>query len=781
MFIDEVQQLDYDLHNSIKECGSALNDDLEGVLTWLNPNEAESNHQLRPPSLRIKSGIRHLSKQFETKSTLPDLLKTFMVLNIRVHFFRHYEELCNFKQVQKLERYYRYPFRFIKIISDHELNMEFKQMRCYLVSKRPVLCENIEEQMRLHFMEDDFDIAEEMRDWLSQAMDNSCMDLFLDMLLERIRVFSEQQMRGYWNQNSCTAKTYELFVKNQWPNIARFLNCPENDNELLSQILECFQSEYVRVCASDIYELFVLQYPASKPALVELRSIIKTPYGHKELIEGFLQQFKMKALNSSITTAEILLSYVRAIKSVFTVDVSGTYLPAITELVKPCLMERHDAVRTFLYALLELNSEEIQDSSFTASTMSVLAELSSELKDKRFASFDAPATEARPSIANDLGGNLLRPFHEKILDRFLNWTPKPLESVKTDSDALLMNKSLLDFAFEVFDSREMVFAEFIGIFTNKLLGLKDYKLDSKWVKTLKVLRKKAEFKSVSGVQEVSNINNIDVMLRDMRDSSQLCEQLHQLEGLDNRFFPKIISYLFWKVEIDLVSPKNEDFEMPVWLKTELKRYTEAFSRLKVGRKFVIHKHLSTVSLRLSFEDGRVIKSEVDFVKASVISCFLSSKSDSGLTTHQIADRTRLTLAVIEQTLEFWEKVGAIYLEPGNECYRILENFDSLNARQNKSKEKLSTGERDARETGARADDEHQAFMLSMSKVWPFIQGMLMNLGSLKASKIHSFLKMAVPSEIGFSATPAQLESYLRALVDEEKLSVADNGSYKLVR
>lgn len=59
---DELQTLSsYIFHTNIV-------DDLNSLLTWMSPNDAKSNHQLRPPSLRIKNIIKVLFPNNATTS-----------------------------------------------------------------------------------------------------------------------------------------------------------------------------------------------------------------------------------------------------------------------------------------------------------------------------------------------------------------------------------------------------------------------------------------------------------------------------------------------------------------------------------------------------------------------------------------------------------------------------------------------------------------------------------------------------------------------------------------
>lgn len=99
---DEGHVLSEQLHELLRGHDITVDDDLESVLTWINPNEPTSNHQLRPPSLRLKSAIKILINENGNGPALTDILRQYLIFQTRKHFFAHYYSLCHFKDVQKL-------------------------------------------------------------------------------------------------------------------------------------------------------------------------------------------------------------------------------------------------------------------------------------------------------------------------------------------------------------------------------------------------------------------------------------------------------------------------------------------------------------------------------------------------------------------------------------------------------------------------------------------------------------------------------------------------------
>lgn len=786
-FLNEERVLTRRLQDCVSSVNPSLIDDLDGILTWLNPNEQESNHQMRPPSLRLKNGFKLLLDNKEIPPTFIELIREYLFLQTRAHFFRNFENVRSFKEVQKLEKYYEFPLKYVNLFSTDEWDNELNGFRAYLFSNNAILRCTIKQRLRQLILDDDFDMATKIYFWICQALECSLVYLILDILMDKVCEYAEHNMRGSYRKRYVVMETFNTFISKYWSSFANMLKCAEDEHEITTQIFNCFEKEFLRIRTSEIFEIFVANYPDSSPTLLELRNVLKSPEDFTHLISEFLRQFQERRMNPSITTAEILLSYVNAVKSILTVDTTGRYFQLLTNFIRPYVMERRDAVTTFLYAMLELDVSEISDPNVTSIHMEVLKDLARQLKDPEFTSLERFAAVEKNKGSIDTGFPVLfdhgKALHEQILDSFLHWTPEPSGTIRTKSNSPLLNKNLLDIILEIFDSKDVVINEFLAIFTRKLLALKYYRLDPKWLRSLKLLKKKFDVRNYSNGQDVSNINNIDVMLKDIKQSEELSTKMHAIPELSDKVYPKFISYLFWNAATEPFS-KSTEFRLPTWLNNEVGKYARVYSQMKPGRKLHLFKYQGTVELCLTFDDGRVLESEVSFDRAAVISVFLEQDSQQGLTLMQIITKTGLIETTVKIHLQYWLDMAALYLNFDEGVYKILENYEKAaqqehNVPVRQLKCKLRNIETSSETIDNIDDKQHQQFIDSMSRALPFIQGMLTNLGSLKPEKIHSFLKIAVPKEVGYSATLTQLETYLNVLVDEERLLATANGSYKL--
>ncbi|CEP63212.1 anaphase promoting complex subunit 2 LALA0_S07e04984g [Lachancea lanzarotensis] len=779
---EEGNRLIASIHNALGDHDVNFGDDLDGVLTWINPNDPDSNHQLRPPILRIKKAVKTLFNFKDVDDTFFELLRQFLIYQTRRHFFANFEALLNFKDVQKLEKYYEFPLNFVVVFSASEWLDEINGLRGYLVFSHPIFKQNVMLRLKQLLIEDDFEMARKVYEWLCQAEGRPLTTLLIDIILVKVQMYAAAQMGAVWTKRFVIVETFNSFISSYWGPLSEMLQCAEDDHAVTQEIYQCFEHEFIRIRTQQVFEVFVTEYPVSKPTLLELRSVLKTPSRYTKLITELLYHFEAKMLKPSVTTAEIVLSYVKAIKSILTVDVSFRYFRLLTEFVRPFLSERRDTVVTFLYALLGLGSSESKGTSQNSEHTRIAAQLAEELMDSH-----------KPIMNSTLEGgiqmlperspvlNAYEPICQQVFNYYLHWTPEPMDSIQASSDDALMSKSLFDIVVDLFESKDVIITAFITLYTKKLLDLKGYKLEQNWAKSLKLLKQKFNLKKLPGSQEISNVSNIDVMLRDIKHSEMLCSDLHSWASLNPTIFPKIISYLFWGTSQEFCMP-SKNLRLPLALEQDLERYREAYSDIKKGRKLKVHQEQSIVEVNLTFEDKRTVKFEVPLKRAVVLSCFSEHEESKGLTQTQIIERTGASEDEVVQALQFWRNASVLYHDEQLGVYKPVEHLESEKTKaltDTEDSESIATGKNS--EFHLSVDSQQREITDAMEKVWPFIKGMLTNLGTMKVDKIHSFLKIAVPKEIGFVATVSQLEVYLNILVDEGKLVSNANGTFKLVK
>lgn len=780
-------------------------DDLESLLTWINPNEPDSNHQCRPPTLRLKNSIKMLVTRYYN-TELPEnerdpgylfmqLVRQFYIYQVRLHFFASLPNLHTFKDVQRLLKYYEFPLKHVHIFGNcpEEWISERDGLMHYLLNRQKKVRNNVILRLKDFIMEDDFDLALDIVRWLNESHSNvSSMDLVLDFIVEKISRFCEKYMTGTWNNRFLIMETFNKFVTSYWSQFCLLLSCTEDNHELTTVVYHLFERQFIEIRTREIFDIVVGQYPDSKPTLLELRRVLTKSRDFTQIVIEFLSNFERQILNPSISTVDALLAYVKTVKAFLTLDPTGRCLHSVSAFVKPYFQERNDLVAVLLYAILELQSEEFEGPTKAYLDAASLNQLSKELKDPEFgiesSSEIVPQADllSRPASAATAEPRLL---YKSVIENFLQWTPEPMDTIsKNYSRSLSASRNLLDILMDMFESKDYFVSEFLGLLTRKLLTLKLYTLDRKWSHCLRLLKTKFGPRAVAMVTtgiggdggsidggkggDPSNINNIDVMLRDVRSSNELCKRMHQVAGLDQKIFPKFISPLYWNRDN---SSNGWTFQLDPQMAFELNKYCQVYNEIKPGRTLHLYKDQGIVVLNLTFQDGRKQRCEATLEQCSVIQQFdTSTSTTTGLTEQMIAARLQMDPARARAALQHWVQENVLYYN--GTAYKTKEFLNDQPSEESPTSKDSNTSSQLSETT----PDRDSKLTSVLEKSWPFIQGMLTNLGALKINKIHSFLKVTTPKELNFSmVTLSQLELYLHSLVEDDRLIRTTNDTYKL--
>lgn len=794
--------------DSIKEVALRLHpgceDDLEALLTWLNPNESESNHHMRPPPLRLKDAIKLFVNQYSNSGyisgsdgeinkgpefELGNLLRQFYIYQVRIHFFTSFNLIQTFKDIQRLEKYYVSPLAYIHLFesSGYEWIIERDGLRHYLLNRNMEFRNNIEQRMESLFMQDDFEYVAEMLDWVEKAHTSlSSKDILLDLIIAKVKEFCDDHMTGVYGKTYLVMKTFNKFIIKYWSNFAQLLGCPQDDHGLTNVVYTCFEKQFIRIRTREVFDIFVNEFPNSKPTIIEMRKLITDSTDFKTIVIVFLSTFEEKVLNPSVTTTDALLAYVKSVKAFLTLDPSGRYLQSVISFVKRTFQERSDLVIILLYAILDLQLDRLVDGSHIQVDPVCLKALASELRDPEL----GIENDIYPddNLANVATGMAKLNYegclpYEEVMQRFLSWNPDPRDMApRAISKQSPSHMSLLDILMELFESKDFFVSEFLKLLTKRLLSLKFYNLDRNWSKCLQLLKKKlargapnialaptGQQNNSERGDDYSNINSNDVMLWDVKLSYELCKQMHQVSGLDQRIYPKFISYLYWNCQLE----SKNDFEIPEPLNSEFEKYSRVYSEVKAGRALKLLKDQGVIELDLEFKDGRVLQCDVTLEQYAVIQQFDEDSYVNRIMAETISLYLNMEISRVKNALQFWVEKGVLYQVDA--FYATQESRQDSNIKTAKSDSAGSFLEKN--ET---IIEEETTLSKTLNAIWPFVQGMLTNLGSLQAAKIHSFLKVTVPKEVGYIVvTQSQLESYLNSLVEEERLASTTNGSYKL--
>ncbi|ODV93337.1 hypothetical protein PACTADRAFT_35965 [Pachysolen tannophilus NRRL Y-2460] len=506
-----------------------------------------------------------------------------------------------------------------------------------------------------------------------------------------------------------------------YPTLTNFITSDEFNIEILNQLVK---NELVKLRTKEAFDIIV-DYPDSLATLKELKYCITTQKQRQHLVNTFIDSCNKRLLHAGANTIDIIKCYLSTIKSFLIIDPRGVLLDKVCRPIRSYLKDRDDTIEKIVHGLLD-DSEDNE-----------LNDLAQELRN-----------------SNDY----ITPKIDDLND--LNWTPDPIDALPD----FRKGNDLIESLISIFDSKDIFISEFMDVFCSDLLNLTDYNVTDALLKLelLKLRFGEREF------------NSLDVMVKDLIESKRIDHTIH-LE-LDERnkdngiFHSTVLSYLYWPNG----AKSEEEFVLPTQLNNIFTNYCSHFEKLKQGRKLKLFSNKGNVELDLEFDDNRKFTFNVSPDKASIIHLFSSKEQENikELSIDEIMNELQMSELLAKRAIAFWIK-NQILLETKSGHYKILNSLDELS-----EKEKVggTINNYYSTEVGIKADAEEEAVKL---KYWPFIEGMLKNLGNMELTKIHSFLKMVVPKDNGngYNLSEKQLKEYLD---NEVKVEIDGNG-YKLAK
>ncbi len=166
-------------------------------------------------------------------------------------------------------------------------------------------------------------------------------------------------------------------------------------------------------------------------------------------------------------------------------------------------------------------------------------------------------------------------------------------------------------------------------------------------------------------------------------------------------------------------------------------------------------------------EDRVVELDITPEQAVFIKLF-EEKSEISLDDITTHFENQISSTEITKLLTFWHKEKVI-MEFKTNWYKTVEKLSDLD------NEIQDVGHNDA---GIVEEDSTDNTISKMGYLFPFINGMLKNLGTLPIDRIHSFLGIVVPPETPYMATKDQLKNYMESLVEEDEIEKVGD-SYKL--
>ncbi|KAJ3332180.1 hypothetical protein HDU76_001061 [Blyttiomyces sp. JEL0837] len=272
----------------------------------------------------------------------------------------------------------------------------------------------------------------------------------------------------------------------------------------------------------------------------------------------------------------------------------------------------------------------------------------------------------------------------------------------------------------MFDSTDIFVREFQSLLANRLLSSDGYEIDQS-VRNVELLKK---------YFPESKLNQAEVMIKDIVDSKRLESNL-----------------------------KNQANSFQVNHRRILDEFNEAYSKIKSMRGLKWLANYGRMQIELELKD-RVVELSVSTVQAALIMFF---EDKASWTVNELAEFTGRPAAFIEKQLIVFIQNGVIRKSTNN-LYRLQETVGQDDGDDLEMDDQIDS-----------VDTHSTSTLFSQSPIkedlsvfWPFIHGMLTNLGQLPAERIHLMLSQFVQTP-KFTSTLDRLKAFLHKMVAEEKL------------
>lgn len=558
-----------------------------------------------------------------------------------------------------------------------------------------------------------------------------------------------------------------------------------------------------RIAALRISELFdiVLQWPASKGALDDLKASVTTPQRRWQLTNVFSTALQKRLLHPARSTLDILRVYILMIRTFHALDHSKVLLSRVVPSLQLYLVQRDDAVRIVMTGLLA-SLEEVEKAQKVSSLPSGIG---SEVGDAGGKLVELAA------LLNDPDQQRRMDIDEEDLDwDDMSWVPDPVDAGINYKRP--KSEDVIGTLISTLGSEDVFIKEFQSIIAENLLSTQtDFAQEQK---VLDLLKKRFG---------ESALQNCEVMIKDIYDSRKVDSHIRRVElgqsphpprafGTPSISLPyldmgrqldadeenhgqvpyhaRILSRLYWP---DII---QETFNLPHVVAEQQKIYGTGYERLKSARKLTWLNQLGQATVELELED-RTVEVQCKTFEAAVIYAFQDDES-AGADTSEPARRTvqelqetlQMDEELVLQALELWvSKEVLVRLSSDSDTYIVLERKDSpptrpelhssisapaaLEGEHNPStkpaavKRVGTTSAMDAKENERRA------------MYWQFIVGMLTNsMPSMPLNQMAMMMRMLIPEGLPWS--DQELQEFLAQKVDMGELEIVA-GKYKLIR
>lgn len=496
-----------------------------------------------------------------------------------------------------------------------------------------------------------------------------------------------------------------------------------------------------RLGALRISELFdiVVEFPTSAPALEDLKQCLDSTEARLDIVYQYQQQLNTRLLHPGANTPDIITIYISTIKVFLLLDPPGVLLDKVARPIRKYLRERTDTIRCIITSLLG----------------EVDGELAEELSEQRM-----------PDEVDDQDDP--------------NWLPDPIDA--SPDYAKNRASDIIGSLISIYENKDVFVKELQTLLADRLLAVTDYNVDQE-LRNLELLK----VRFGEGMLSVC-----DVMLKDMTDSRRLDVQIHAPQPAadttlsDDVLHTTILSRLYWpaiksSIHQPLISadpdvsstdapdnnestaeavPPETGLNLPRPVRELMAKYSSSFRHLKAQRSLHFLKEVGHVRVHLQLVDRDF---DMLVTPAHAASIYLFQTPDDNddasvpikLTLAQVSERLGTTDSETRRNLSFWQAQNILCLIDSQ--YQVLEHLPTTDNDISSIATTVSVNHQTSFPEQVIEEVMEEVEVDEMDQIWPFIVGMLTNVGNLPSERIQSMLGMFSP---GYDKSEAQLKEYL---------------------
>lgn len=558
------------------------------------------------------------------------------------------------------------------------------------------------------------------------------------------------------------------------------------------------------IAALRISELFdiVLQWPASKGALDDLKASVTTPERRRQLTDSFSTALQKRLLHPARSTMDILRVYISMIRTFHALDHSKVLLSRVVPSLQLYLIQREDAVRIVVTGLLASPEEIEQAQKGTSSPKELVSGTGRSGKLVELA-----------MLLNDPDQQRRVEIDDEDLDwDDMKWVPDPVDAGVNYKRP--RSEDVTGTVISTLGAEDVFIKEFQTIIADNLLSTKtDFTQEQR---VLDLLKKRFGESALQNcevmIKDIFDSRKVDTMIRMVElgkptlaprafgtpapatsqvDAGQQLDMDEEEQGL-LPYQARILSRLYWPNIV------QETFTLPRPVVEQQARYGRGYECLKSARKLTWLHQLGQATVELELED-RTVNVECRTFEAAVIYAFEDGDDEkedhSGpahRTVQELHEHLQMDEELVLQALEFWESKQVLARFPHDQdTFVVLERRDQPLSRPELHpaasapavmqddhgaqpggkptalKRAGTTSAMDAKENERRA------------MYWQFIVGMLTNsMPNAQLGQLAMMMRMLITD--GFSWSDQDLQEFLAEKVELGELEVT-GGKYKLVK